>query len=591
VSASKDDYSPSRIYGRILRVSGRYWAVFVGVALSTAVFAASDTGFAYLVKTLTEIVQAGDQLDEQQALIKRWLPLAVLALFLVRGLSNFLSTYGMGWIARMTVKEIRNILFCRYLDLPTRFFDQNSSGQLLTMLTYHVSQIADAAANVVISLIKDSLTIVFLIVYMLYLSPQLAAFIFVVAPIIALLIRFLSGLFRKHNLKIQTAVGNITRIGEEVLQAHRIVKSYGGQDYERERFEAANERNRRLEMRLLTTRAAGDGVTVFITAFGVAGVIFLISIIDIDVPQVAGFITAMVLLMAPLKGLTNMNAAIQRGIAAGESIFRIIDAETEVDTGTYAPERVAGSVEFKNVSFAYSRAKSDVLTGINIKVEQGETIAIVGRSGSGKSTLVGLLPRFYDPTEGEILIDGIPAQRYTLAALRKQISIVSQEVTLFNDSIAANIAYGLLASATSAQLEAAVRAAYVDEFSNQLPDKLQTMVGDRGILLSGGQRQRISIARALLKNSPILILDEATSALDTESERHIQNALDKLMQNRTTFVIAHRLSTIENADRIIVMGAGRIVEFGRHHELLAAGGAYAALYKMQFRDDDSSAPA
>ena len=587
MSASKDGYSPANIYGRILRISGRYWLVFLGVAAATAVFAASDTGFAFLVKTLTEIVQAGDELDEQQVFIKRWLPLGVLILFLVRGLSNFLSTYGMGWIARMTVKEIRSLLFHRYLDLPTRFFDENSSGQLLTRLTYHVSQIADAAANVVITLIKDSLTIVFLVVYMVYLSPQLAAFVFLVAPLIALLVRYLGGLFRKQNLKIQTAVGNINRIGEEVLQAHKIVKSYGGQDYERERFEEANERNRRLEMRLLTTKAAGDGITVFITAFGVAGVIFLISIIDIDVPRVAGFITAMVLLMAPIKGLTNMNAAIQRGIAAGESIFSIVDAEAEIDTGTYAPERISGAVEFRNVSFAYSRAKGDVLKGINIKIEPGEMVAIVGRSGSGKSTLVGLLPRFYDAVDGEILIDGVPVQNYTLAALRRQISIVSQEVTLFNDTIAANIAYGSLASTGKSQLDDAVRAAYVDEFTNQLPDKLNTMVGDRGILLSGGQRQRISIARALLKNSPILILDEATSALDTESERHIQSALDKLMQNRTTFVIAHRLSTIEKADRIIVMAAGEIVEFGTHQELLAAGGTYASLYKMQFRDDDS----
>jgi subfamily B ATP-binding cassette protein MsbA len=496
----------------------------------------------------------------------------------------------MGWIARMTVKEIRSLLFHRYLDLPTRFFDENSSGQLLTRLTYHVSQIADAAANVVITLIKDSLTIIFLIVYMVYLSPQLAAFVFLVAPLIALLVRYLGGLFRKQNLKIQTAVGNINRIGEEVLQAHKVVKSYGGQSYERERFEVANERNRRLEMRLLTTRAAGDGVTVFITAFGVAGVIFLISIIDIDVPSVAGFITAMVLLMGPIKGLTNVNAAIQRGIAAGESIFRVIDADAEIDTGTYAPERISGRVEFRDVGFAYSRAKGDVLKGINIKVEPGEMIAIVGRSGSGKSTLVGLLPRFYDAVEGEILIDDVPVQNYALAALRNQISIVSQEVTLFNDTIAANIAYGSLAGSTKGQLDAAVRAAYVDEFTDQLPDKLNTTVGDRGILLSGGQRQRISIARALLKNSPILILDEATSALDTESERHIQNALDKLMQNRTTFVIAHRLSTIEKADRIIVMAAGEIVEFGAHHELLAAGGTYANLYKMQFRDDDSDTP-
>jgi len=319
-------------------------------------------------------------------------------------------------------------------------------------------------------------------------------------------------------------------------------------------------------------------------------VIFLISIIDIDVPSVAGFITAMVLLMGPIKGLTNVNAAIQRGIAAGESIFRVIDADAEIDTGTYMPERISGRVEFRDVSFAYSRAKGDVLRGINIEVEPGEMIAIVGRSGSGKSTLVGLLPRFYDAVEGEILIDDVPVQNYTLAALRNQISMVSQEVTLFNDTIAANIAYGSLAGCTKEQLDAAVRAAYVDEFTDQLPDKLNTMVGDRGILLSGGQRQRISIARALLKNSPILILDEATSALDTESERHIQNALDKLMQNRTTFVIAHRLSTIEKADRIIVMAAGKIVEFGAHHELLAAGGTYANLYKMQFRDDDSDTP-
>jgi len=590
VSAGKDDYSSLRIYARLLRISGRYWPVFIGVAVSTGVFAASDTGFAYLVKTLTEIVQAGSDLDEKQALIKRWLPLGVLVLFLVRGLSNFLSSYGMGWIARMTVMEIRNLLFLRYLDLPTQFFDENSSGQLLTRLTYHVSQIAEAAANVVISLIKDSLTIVFLVIYMLYLSPQLAAFVFLVAPVVVLLVRNLGVLFRKHNVKIQTAVGNITRIGEEVLQAHKIVKSYGGQEYERQRFEVANERNRRLEMRLLTTKAAGDGVTVFISAFGVAGVIFLISIIDIDVPRVAGFITAMVLLMAPIKGLTNMNAAIQRGIAAGESIFRIIDAEPERDTGTYAPARVTGRVEFRDVSFAYSRAKGTVLAGINLKVEPGETIAIVGRSGSGKSTLVGLLPRFYLPMDGQILIDDVPIEQYTLAALRNQISIVSQEVTLFNDTIAANIAYGALSTASPEQIDTAIHAANVDEFARLLPDKLETMVGDRGILLSGGQRQRISIARALLKNAPILILDEATSALDTESERHIQSALDKLMQNRTTFVIAHRLSTIERADRIVVMASGRIVEFGRHHALLAAGGTYAALYKMQFRDDDSGAP-
>ena len=519
--------------------------------------------------------------------MRRWLPVGVLILFLVRGLANFFSTYGMGWIARTAVKTIRGMVFQRYLELPTRFFDQHSSGQLLSKLTYDVSQIADSAANVIIVIFKDSLTIIFLVGYMLYLSPQLAVFIFVVAPIIALIVRFLGGLFRRHNLKIQAAVGNITRIAEEALQAHKIIKIFGGRDYENARFDEANERNRRMEMRLLATRAAGDGVTVFITAFGVAGVIFLIGIIEIDVASVAGFITAMVLLMAPLKRLTNVNASVQRGIAAGESLFRIIDEEAERDTGSLAPTTIDGKVEFRGVNFSYSRSKGPVLTDIDISVAPGETIAIVGRSGSGKSTLVGLLPRFYDPQSGAILIDDKPSEEYSLAGLRRFVSLVSQEVTLFNDTIAANIAYGALAETSPAAIREAAHAAYVDEFTDQLPDKLETMVGDRGVLLSGGQRQRISIARALLKNAPILILDEATSALDTESERHIQSALDKLMENRTTFVIAHRLSTIEKADRVVVMDRGRIVELGRHDELLAADGTFAALHRMQFRDDES----
>ena len=585
--ASAEEYKPARIYLRLLGITSRYWPMFIGVAISASVFAATDAGFAYLVKTLTEIVEAGNSPDAEQIFVRRWLPVGVLILFLVRGLANFFSTYGMGWIARTAVKTIRGMVFQRYLELPTRFFDQHSSGQLLSKLTYDVSQIADSAANVIIVIFKDSLTIIFLVGYMLYLSPQLAVFIFVVAPIIALIVRFLGGLFRRHNLKIQAAVGNITRIAEEALQAHKIIKIFGGRDYENARFDEANERNRRMEMRLLATRAAGDGVTVFITAFGVAGVIFLIGIIEIDVASVAGFITAMVLLMAPLKRLTNVNASVQRGIAAGESLFRIIDEEAERDTGSLAPTTIDGKVEFRGVNFSYSRSKGPVLTDIDISVAPGETIAIVGRSGSGKSTLVGLLPRFYDPQSGAILIDDKSSEEYSLAGLRRFVSLVSQEVTLFNDTIAANIAYGALAETSPAAIREAAHAAYVDEFTDQLPDKLETMVGDRGVLLSGGQRQRISIARALLKNAPILILDEATSALDTESERHIQSALDKLMENRTTFVIAHRLSTIEKADRVVVMDRGRIVELGRHDELLAADGTFAALHRMQFRDDES----
>lgn len=559
------------------------------MAIASALFAASDAGFAFLIQQLTELVSAGAELTERQQLIKRWLPVAVLLLFVVRGLANFCSAYGMGWIANKAVKQLRGQVFGRYLDLPTQFFDHESSGQLLAKLTYDVNQVAQSASTVVITLVKDTLTIVFLVLYMLYLNAQLALFVFLVAPFIALLVRYLGTLFRRHNKKIQASVGDMTRIGEEALQAHRVVKIFGGQDYERARFADANERNRRIQMRLLMTTAAGDGVTVLVTACGVAGVIYLIGTLDIDTPTVAAFITAMVLLMAPLKRLTNVNAAIQRGIAAGESLFRVLDEEAERDTGTQAPDEIQGAVEFCCVSFRYRYADETVLRDINLQVSPGETIALVGRSGSGKSTLVSLLPRFYDCTEGEILLDGQPVSRYTLAGLRRHISLVSQEVTLFNDSIAANIAYGVLADVPQEDILAAARAAYVTEFADGLPEGLDTLVGDRGVLLSGGQRQRISIARALLKNSPILILDEATSALDTESERHIQAALDKLMANRTTFVIAHRLSTIEQADRIVVMQDGAVKEIGRHAELLAADGIYAALYRLQFNDQHASA--
>jgi len=569
-------------------MSMRFWPMFVGVALSSAAFAASDAGFAYLIKQLTEVVAAGQELSDRQLFIKRWLPVGVLLLFVVRGISNFLSTYGMAWISNHVVKSLRGQVFEKYLCLPTSFFDKQASGKLLSKLTYEVAQVADSASNAVFVVVKDTLTIIFLVIYMLILSVQLSLAVFVVAPLIALLVRYLSSLFRRHNRRIQAAVGDITRIGSEALQANRIIKIFGGQRYEADRFEGANEHNRRIIMRLVATSAIGNGLTVFVTAFGVAGVIYLISQIDIEVSLVAGFITAMVLIMAPLKRLTNVNATIQRGIAAGESLFAVLDEPAEIDQGALAPETISGRVEFRGVDFGYPGGDGLVLHDISLKVEPGETIALVGRSGSGKSTLVSLLPRFYDCQSGNILIDGSGVRDFSLSGLRRHISLVSQEVTLFNDTILANIAYGGLFDATREQIEAAAVAAHVRDFTDEMKDGLDTVVGDRGVLLSGGQRQRISIARALLKNSPILILDEATSALDTESERYIQGALEALMQSRTTFVIAHRLSTIENADRILVMQDGRIVETGTHVELLAANGAYATLHKLQFNEEGKS---
>lgn len=590
VNPSVGELSPGQIYRRLLGYCFPHWKVFLVAALGMAVYAATDTGFAYLINKLITAIGAPPSTEGPfEVLVRRWLPLGILLLFLVRGTGEFAATYGIGWIGRQIIKKLRGEVFTKFLDLPTRFFDTTVAGMQLSKLTFNIEQVADATSNVVTVLIRDSLTTVGLIGYMIYLSPVLTAFVFVAAPVLALLIRVLARMFRRHSTRIQESMGDLTRITTEVLQSHRIIKIFNGQEYEAQRFEGANEKNRRMNMRLFATKAIGDGITVFLAAIGLAGVVFVATQDSVrealDVGDFGGFIAALLLLMRPLKALTNVNAALQRGIAGGASVFRLLDEAGELDTGTLAPERVGGKVEFRDVSFEYATDQGSVLRNISLTIPAGQTLAIVGRSGSGKSSLVGLLPRFYDASSGVVLIDEEPVGHYRLSALRNQISLVSQEVVLFNDTIAGNIAYGSCQNSTRTDIEAAARAAYVDEFTSQLPDGLDTWVGDRGVLLSGGQRQRIAIARALLKNAPILILDEATSALDTESERRIQTALAQLMRNRTTLVIAHRLSTIESADRIIVMSEGEIVEAGSHSELLAAGGHYANLHRLQFRDD------
>ena len=577
-----------KTYLRLLKYATPYWSIFILGALAMLIYALTDTGFAYLIKTLTDNF-AG---TTDGAYIGEWkfnLPIAVIIIFIIRGISGFFSVYNIGWIGRQVIKALREEVFTKFLYLPTSFLDHKSNAELLSKVTFNIEQVAESTSNTITILIRDTLTIFALTAYMVYLSPRLAGVIFLVAPVIALIVRFLGKLFRRYSERIQDSMGDVTHLIKETLQNHRIIKIFNGQDYESQKFEQINEGNRKHNMKLFSTKAIGDAVTIFVASLGVAGVVYVATlgeVKDMEIGNFTGFITAMVLLMTPLKRLTNVNAMIQRGIAASASIFLLIDEENEVDNGEVEhliahAEGLTGKIEFRNVSFSYDKKQKNALSDIDLTIQPGETLAIVGKSGSGKTTLVNLLPRFYDITEGKLLIDGIAVDNYILKSLRNNISLVTQEVILFNDTILNNVAYG---SFSEEETLKAISAANMDEFVDKLAEGLLTKVGDEGILLSGGQRQRIAIARALLKDAPILILDEATSALDTESERYIQNALEKLMQNRTTLVIAHRLSTVEKADRIVVLADGEIVESGSHKELINQDGEYALLHRLQFND-------
>lgn len=568
-----------RTYLRLLGYVRPHLGMFLVGVGGMALFAATDAGWAWFIKVFLD----GTFVEKDPRMV--WLvPIALVGLFLLRGLGDFVQVYCPGYVGRHIIKRLRADIFNHFLTLPIAYFDRNSSGVLLSRLTYNTEQVAQATTDSITVFIRDTLTIAALITYLLYLNARLTALALVAGPLIAWLITVINRLFRRYSQRIQSSMGDVTRVAKEAIEAPRVIKVFNAEHYESQQFEVVNERNRHSNMRLLLTRGLSNPVVQTLAAAGLATVLYIATVDAIagglTVGEFTSFIAALILITAPLRRLVNVAGPLQQGIAAGQSIFELLDEPVESTGGSLRLSRAFGDVEFRDVSFAYPTGRASALEGVSLRIAPGEHVAIVGRSGSGKSTLVSLLPRFYDATSGAVLVDGHDVRDYELASLRGQISLVSQDVVLFNDSIRNNIAFGTTAPPEA--IEAAAEAAHVLEFARDLPQGLETEVGDRGVLLSGGQRQRIAIARALLKNAPILILDEATSALDTEAERHIQSALEQLMQDRTTLVIAHRLSTVESANRIVVLDQGHIVETGSHAELLALDGQYAALHRMQF---------
>jgi len=575
----------SVIYRRLLSYTFAHWKVFLISIIGMILVAISQPAFAALMEPILN----GGFIEKDPEVI-RLVPFMVIGVFLVRAISGFVSDYSMAWIGRQIIRQLRDEMFNKLLLLPNYYYDMNATGNTISKFTFDVEQLAQAVTTAITIIIRDALMIISLIGWMFYLSPRLAIVFIVLGPVIAFLISLVSKRFRKISKRIQFSMGKITHILEESIQAQRVVKIFGGQDYERDRFENNNDQNRRQNMRLIATSSISTSTIQIIVSFALAGIIYAATLeglkSNISAGAFVSFITAMMMLFAPLKRVTNITAIMQKGVAAAESVFILLDEDIEKDSGHDKVDRAQGAIAFKDVCFSYKKDK-DVLNSINLTIKPGQTIAFVGRSGSGKTTLVNLLPRFYDSYRGSITVDGKNIREYSLANLRDQIAYVGQEIVLFNDTVAHNIAYGRLDSVKDEDIINAAKTAYAYDFIQDMSDGMKTMVGEKGVMLSGGQRQRIAIARALLKDAPILIMDEATSALDTESERYIQAALEELLKNRTTLIIAHRLSTIENADLIVVMDSGNIIETGTHQELLQMDAHYAALHKMQFSDQDS----
>lgn len=578
-----DTLDAKALYSRLLGYAIPYWKEFLFSILAIGLLSLTEAGTAALMKPIMD----GGFVEHDPKIIKL-LPIMIISLFTIKGIASFIASYGFGWIARNVIANLRTEMFAHLILLPSHFYDHSTSGQLMSKLLYDVEQVANATTDVVLVLIRDTLTIVGLLAWMIYLNGTLALIILLTVPLISLLIYKISSRLRRISKNIQESMGNVSHISSEAIEGHREVKTFGSQHYESKRFDKVNQHNRRQRMKVTATDAASQPVVQLIIAFGFSTVIYFSTQPDmldqITVGGFTSFVTAMFMILTPMKRLTKINAKIQRGLAAAQSIFSLLDEPAEPDTGTKTLDRAKGEIRYQNINFTYDVDKKSVLNDISFHIKAGQTVAFVGYSGSGKTTLVSLLSRFYSIGSGHINIDNIDINELTLTSLRDQISLVNQQVVLFNDTIANNIAYGQKSHASNNDIIAAAKAAHAWEFIEQLPDGLATQVGQNGVLLSGGQRQRLAIARALLRDAPILILDEATASLDSAAERHIQSALETLMADRTTLVIAHRLSTIEKADQIIVMHDGHIIETGTHAELLDKKQHYAELYRLQFQD-------